>query len=100
MRGIPRDYHRQIGLALLTTVGIYLCDRWRSTAHRERVRQRSRLYARLYSYRSATGCGIGIDGAQFARHGARYIGVDLSEASAGMARERFRAFARDRLSNS
>ena len=37
------------------------------------------------------GCGIGTDGLQFARAGARYTGVDLSETAVAMARRRFAA---------
>ena len=35
------------------------------------------------------GCGLGTDGAQFALAGANYIGVDLTEASVGLARKKF-----------
>jgi ubiquinone/menaquinone biosynthesis C-methylase UbiE len=35
------------------------------------------------------GCGIGTDGVQFARHGARYVGVDLTPAAITLAREQF-----------
>jgi ubiquinone/menaquinone biosynthesis C-methylase UbiE len=35
------------------------------------------------------GCGLGTDGVNFARHGARYTGVDLTEASIELVRERF-----------
>jgi SAM-dependent methyltransferase len=35
------------------------------------------------------GCGLGTDGAQFARAGADYTGIDLTEASIGLARKRF-----------
>lgn len=35
------------------------------------------------------GCGIGTDGVQFARHGARYVGVDLTPAAIALAREQF-----------
>lgn len=35
------------------------------------------------------GCGLGTDGAQFARAGADYTGVDLTEASIELARTRF-----------
>jgi len=38
------------------------------------------------------GCGIGTDGLQFARHGARYTGVDLTPAAIRMSRERFELF--------
>jgi len=35
------------------------------------------------------GCGMGTDGAQFAQAGARYTGIDLTEAAIGLARRRF-----------
>ena len=35
------------------------------------------------------GCGLGTDGARFARAGAVYTGVDLTEAAVGLARRRF-----------
>ena len=35
------------------------------------------------------GCGIGTDGAQFARAGADYTGVDLTDAAIDLARSRF-----------
>jgi SAM-dependent methyltransferase len=35
------------------------------------------------------GCGLGTDGAGFARAGAIYTGVDLTEAAVGLARRRF-----------
>src|SRR6185436_18746395 len=35
------------------------------------------------------GCGIGTDGAQFARAGADYTGIDLTEAATELARRRF-----------
>ena len=35
------------------------------------------------------GCGLGTDGAQFARAGAVYTGIDLTEAAIGLARRRF-----------
>lgn len=38
------------------------------------------------------GCGLGTDGAQFARAGAIYTGVDLTEAAVGLARRRFEMF--------
>ena len=41
------------------------------------------------------GCGVGTDGLQFARHGARYVGVDLSPNSVALAREHFELFGVD-----
>jgi ubiquinone/menaquinone biosynthesis C-methylase UbiE len=38
------------------------------------------------------GCGIATDGLEFARHGARYVGVDLTPKSIELARERFTLF--------
>lgn len=38
------------------------------------------------------GCGLGTDGAQFARAGADYTGVDLTEAAIELARKRFKLF--------
>ncbi|HEX8139406.1 MAG TPA: class I SAM-dependent methyltransferase [Pyrinomonadaceae bacterium] len=38
------------------------------------------------------GCGLGTDGAQFARAGALYTGVDLTEAAVELARKRFELF--------
>jgi ubiquinone/menaquinone biosynthesis C-methylase UbiE len=35
------------------------------------------------------GCGVGTDGAQFAKAGADYTGVDLTEAAVDLARKRF-----------
>jgi SAM-dependent methyltransferase len=38
------------------------------------------------------GCGLGTDGAQFAKAGADYTGVDLTNAAIELARERFELF--------
>jgi ubiquinone/menaquinone biosynthesis C-methylase UbiE len=38
------------------------------------------------------GCGLGTDGAQFAKAGADYTGVDLTEAAIKLARKRFELF--------
>jgi ubiquinone/menaquinone biosynthesis C-methylase UbiE len=38
------------------------------------------------------GCGIATDGLEFAKHGARYVGVDLTPAAIELARERFQLF--------
>lgn len=35
------------------------------------------------------GCGIGTDAEQFARHGAHYVGIDISQASLNICRQRF-----------
>ena len=38
------------------------------------------------------GCGIGTDAVNFARHGARYTGVELSAVSLELAQKRFGVF--------
>jgi 2-polyprenyl-3-methyl-5-hydroxy-6-metoxy-1,4-benzoquinol methylase len=38
------------------------------------------------------GCGLGTDATNFARAGARYVGVDVSEVSLELARKRFEIF--------
>src|SRR5207253_4314731 len=38
------------------------------------------------------GCGLGTDGAQFAKAGALYTGVDLTDAAVDLARKRFELF--------
>ena len=38
------------------------------------------------------GCGIATDGLEFAKHGARYVGIDLTRASIELASERFQLF--------
>lgn len=38
------------------------------------------------------GCGIGTDGVEFAKRGARYFGIDLTPNSIRLARERFALF--------
>jgi ubiquinone/menaquinone biosynthesis C-methylase UbiE len=38
------------------------------------------------------GCGLGTDGAQFAKAGADYTGVDLTEAAVELAKKRFELF--------
>src|SRR4030095_9232989 len=38
------------------------------------------------------GCGLGTDGAQFAKAGANYTGIDLTEAAVDLAKRRFEIF--------
>jgi SAM-dependent methyltransferase len=38
------------------------------------------------------GCGLGTDGAQFAKAGARYTGIDLTDAAVDLAKRRFELF--------
>ena len=35
------------------------------------------------------GCGIGSDAEEFAKHGAEYVGIDISDESLGIAKQRF-----------
>ncbi|HPL82739.1 MAG TPA: methyltransferase domain-containing protein [Candidatus Omnitrophota bacterium] len=53
-------------------------------------------YASFGSYKGKRvleiGCGIGSDGIQFARAGAFYTGVDVTEAAVAISRERFELF--------
>ena len=41
------------------------------------------------------GCGIGSDAEEFAKHGAEYVGIDLSAESVAMSRQRFDLFGLD-----
>jgi len=63
---------------------------------RYRVEWHIPLVANFAAYRGCDvleiGCGIGTDGAQFAKHGARYTGIDLTPASIALARERFACY--------
>ena len=38
------------------------------------------------------GCGLGADAVEFVRHGAEYVGIDLSSESVALARKRFETF--------
>lgn len=38
------------------------------------------------------GCGIGTEAAEFVKHGAEYVGIDISENSLALARQRFEIF--------
>jgi ubiquinone/menaquinone biosynthesis C-methylase UbiE len=38
------------------------------------------------------GCGLGTDGAQFAKAGADYTGIDLTDAAVDLAKKRFELF--------
>ena len=41
------------------------------------------------------GCGIGSDAEEFAKHGAEYVGIDLSDQSLVLARQRFEVLGLD-----
>jgi len=38
------------------------------------------------------GCGIGTDAEQFARHGAEFVGIDISQESLALSRQRFEVY--------
>lgn len=52
------------------------------------------LIAKFESFRGKDvleiGCGVGTDGMEFAKKGAKYIGVDLTSAAVDLSRERFK----------
>lgn len=54
------------------------------------------IIARFHDFRGKDvleiGCGIGTDGLQFARNGARYTGVDLTPTAVKYAKEQFKLF--------
>lgn len=66
-------------------------------AYRYRTEPHLRQVTRFADYAQKTvleiGCGLGLDLAQYARHGARVVGVELSEASLELARQCFVAYA-------
>ena len=41
------------------------------------------------------GCGIGSDAEEFAKHGAEYVGIDLSDQSIALSRQRFETLGLD-----
>ena len=60
---------------------------------RYRVESHIKDFAQFESYRGKrvleVGCGIGADAAEFARHGADYVGIDISAESVKLAKQRF-----------
>ena len=66
------------------------------TAKRYRAEPHILDFAGFHLWRGARvleiGCGIGTDAEQFARHGAEYVGIDLSAESVAMSRQRFDLF--------
>lgn len=63
------------------------------TAKRYRAEPHILDFAGFHHWRGARvleiGCGIGTDAEQFARHGAEYVGIDLSKESLAICRQRF-----------
>ena len=69
------------------------------TQRRYFIEPHSRDFAGFHSWRGKRvleiGCGIGTDAEQFARHGAKYVGIDISEESIKLCRARFEVFGLD-----
>jgi SAM-dependent methyltransferase len=63
------------------------------TAKRYRAEPHILDFAEFHRWRGLRvleiGCGIGTDAEQFARHGADYVGIDISETSLDICRQRF-----------
>jgi 2-polyprenyl-3-methyl-5-hydroxy-6-metoxy-1,4-benzoquinol methylase len=66
------------------------------TAKRYRAESHILDFAEFHKWRGKrvleVGCGIGTDAEQFARHGAEYVGIDLSAESIGVALQRFKVY--------
>jgi len=66
------------------------------TAKRYRAESHILDFANFHQWRGKrvleVGCGIGTDAEQFARHGAEYVGIDLSRDSIGIALQRFKVY--------
>lgn len=64
-----------------------------NSAKRYRVEPHLRELAQFQLYAGKRvleiGCGLGADGAEFAKHGAEYVGIDLSKESVALAKQRF-----------
>lgn len=64
------------------------------TARRYKVEPHILDFAQFHRWQSKRvleiGCGIGTDAEQFVRHGAEYVGIDISDASLQICRDRFK----------
>lgn len=64
------------------------------TAKRYRVEPHILDFAQFHRWQGRrvleVGCGIGTDAEQFVRHGAEYVGIDISDASLQICRDRFK----------
>jgi SAM-dependent methyltransferase len=67
-----------------------------ANARRYFVEQHIRDFAAFHLWQGKRvleiGCGIGADAEEFARHGAEYVGIDLSGHSLAVAQDRFAVF--------
>jgi 2-polyprenyl-3-methyl-5-hydroxy-6-metoxy-1,4-benzoquinol methylase len=73
---------------------------WNEVTHRRFfVEPHLRDFASFHLWRGKRvleiGSGIGSDAVEFARHGAEYVGIDLSAESVAMSRQRFELFGLD-----
>lgn len=70
-----------------------------NAAKRYRVEPHLRELAQFQLYAGKRvleiGCGLGADGAEFAKHGAEYVGIDLSKESVALAKQRFEVMGLD-----
>jgi 2-polyprenyl-3-methyl-5-hydroxy-6-metoxy-1,4-benzoquinol methylase len=66
------------------------------TAKRFRAEPHNLDFPQFHQYRGKRvleiGCGIGTDAQQFAQNGAHYVGIDLSDESLTLAKQRFEVF--------
>lgn len=66
------------------------------TAKRFRAEPHNLDFPQFHQYRGKRvleiGCGIGTDAQQFAQNGAHYVGIDLSNESLSLSKQRFKVF--------
>ena len=66
------------------------------TAKRYKAEPHNLDFPQFHQYRGKRvleiGCGIGTDAEQFARNGANYVGIDLSDESLALSKQRFEVF--------
>lgn len=66
------------------------------TSKRYRAEPHNLDFPQFHQYRGKRvleiGCGIGTDAEQFARNGAHYVGIDLSDESLALSKQRFEVF--------
>ena len=66
------------------------------TAKRFKAEPHNLDFPQFHRYRGKRvleiGCGIGTDAEQFAKNGAHYVGIDLSNESLALSKQRFKVF--------